>query len=30
VTIRTTDNLYVNDVLVLPKGTAGSAIVTGE
>src|SRR5574344_495986 len=28
VTIRTTDNLYVNDVLVLPKGTAGAAVVT--
>ena len=28
VTIRTTDNLYVNDVLVLPKGTAGVAVIT--
>jgi hypothetical protein len=27
-TIRTTDNLYVNDVLVLPKGTAGAVVVT--
>jgi hypothetical protein len=27
VTIRTADNLYVNDVLVLPRGTAGSALV---
>jgi hypothetical protein len=30
VTIRTTDNLYVNDVLVLPKGTAGAVVVTAE
>lgn len=28
ITVRAADNLYVNDVLVLPKGTAGSTVFT--
>ena len=30
ITIRTADNLYVNDTLVLPKGTAGTAVISAN